>query len=214
MPSRKTKFSTNEFYHCFNRGVDKRIIFQDSEDYHYFLTALRLFNQTESLGDMRHYKQNSDPESVKQEPLVSIIAYCLNPNHFHLLLHQEAEDGITQFMRKLGTGYTMYFNKKNQRSGSLFQGQFKSVHTKSDTQLQHLFAYVTNNNIIHKITDPNKFRNSFTETTDRTSQNICNLELLDKMFVGDLKSIINKGIKHTITYRNSLEQPDKSELLE
>jgi len=76
------------------------------------------------------------------ESLVDIGAYCLMPNHFHLLLRQREEDGISRFMQKLVTGYTMYFNKKNERSGALFQGKFKSVHAHDDRYLKYVISYI------------------------------------------------------------------------
>jgi putative transposase len=75
-------------------------------------------------------------------PLVAIGAYCLMPNHFHILIREIAKDGISQFMRKLSTAYAMYFNKKYDRSGTLFQGRFKSSRVTNDNYLKYLFAYI------------------------------------------------------------------------
>jgi len=83
--------------------------------------------------------------------LVKIISYCLNPNHYHLLLEQKQEKGITSFMHKLGTSYTKYFNAKNNRSGSLFQGSYKSVPIKTDAQLFYISAYINGNPEIHPV---------------------------------------------------------------
>ena len=74
--------------------------------------------------------------------LVSLLAYTLLPNHYHLLLRQEAENGISEFMQKIGTGYTMYFNQKMERVGPLFQGRFKSVHIGEDAQFLYIPHYV------------------------------------------------------------------------
>jgi putative transposase len=81
-------------------------------------------------------------ELEKGEPLVDIGSYCLMPNHFHLLLHQRQEDGISRFMQKLTTAYTMYFNIKNKRTGVLFQGRFKSKHAAEDRYLKYLLSYI------------------------------------------------------------------------
>ena len=145
MPIRKTPLVTGEHYHCFNRGVDKRVTFIDADDFQYFLDILFLFNQLESLGDMRTYRCREKYLSLvhgKTQKLVSISSYCVNPNHFHLLLKQEVDNGITDFMRKVGTGYTMYFNKKYERTGSLFEGKFKAKHLDTDEYLKYLFSYV------------------------------------------------------------------------
>ena len=85
--------------------------------------------------------------------LVEIICYCLNPNHYHFILKQKSEKGIERFMHKIGMGYTNYFNKKYKRSGSLFQGPFKSIHIDSNEYLLHLSAYVNKNNFIHGYKD-------------------------------------------------------------
>lgn len=90
---------------------------------------------------------------VSADPLVEIIAYCLNPNHYHLILKQVSERGIEKFMHKVSTGYTNYFNKKNERSGSLFQGPFKAIHVDSNEYLLYLSAYVNRNHFIHSYED-------------------------------------------------------------
>jgi len=77
--------------------------------------------------------------------LVEIIVYCLNPNHYHIILRQVSEGGVSKFMLKLSSGYSSYFNKKNKRSGSLFQGRFKAVHIDSNEYLLYLSAYVNKN---------------------------------------------------------------------
>jgi putative transposase len=82
---------------------------------------------------------------------VEVVCYCLLPNHFHFILQQRTENGISDFMRKLSTGYTKYFNKKNERSGHLFQGAFKAVAVETDEQLLYLSGYINGNVEIHKI---------------------------------------------------------------
>jgi len=157
---RKVQFANGEYYHIYNRGVDKRDVFLDDEDYLRFLTALREFNTTEPIGSL--YEKNSKfPEAKppylrrglasgeESDALVEIVCYCLNPNHFHLILKQLQEKGISKFMLKVSTGYTMFFNNKYERSGSLFQGVFKAIHIDSNEYLLYLSAYVNGNNFIH-----------------------------------------------------------------
>ncbi|MDR3558802.1 MAG: transposase, partial [Candidatus Pacebacteria bacterium] len=84
-----------------------------------------------------------------RKPLVDIIAYCLNPNHYHFILKQNKDKGIEKFMQKLSTSHTMYFNKKYQRSGALFQGRYKSIHIDSNEYLLYLSCYVNANHFIH-----------------------------------------------------------------
>ena len=135
-----------EFYHIYNRGTDKRKIFDSRADYERFLALLYLSNTTDSIHINNHRHQGSTLverlQIERAEPLVSIAAYCLMPNHFHLLIQEHKEGGISKFMQKLITGYTMYYNIKNERSGTLFQGKFKSEHVGEDRYLKYLLAYI------------------------------------------------------------------------
>jgi len=157
---RKVQFVTEEYYHIFNRGTDKRNIFGDKYDYGRFLQSMEEFNTTEPIGSIfensfRKRTQLGNPVSklkVKEgKPLVCFVAYCLNPNHYHFILRQTAHRGIEKFMHKLGLGYTKHFNRKNRRSGVLFQGPFKGVHIDSNEYLLYVSAYVSLNNRVHKL---------------------------------------------------------------
>jgi len=150
---RKTKFATGEFYHIYNRGVDKRNIFEDPEDFWRFLESMKEFNREDAIGSL--YALNNDKEKFrgsasKNKKLVNFVAYCLNQNHYHFILEPLVEGGIQKFMHKLSTGYTMYFNDKNKRAGSLFQGRYKSIHIDSNEYLLHLSVYVNLNDKVHK----------------------------------------------------------------
>lgn len=96
-------------------------------------------------------KANLEVGSLKEkkERLVDIVAYCLNPNHYHLILKQVSEDGMPKFMKRIGIGYTGYFNHRNERSGVLFQGKYKMIHINSNEYLLYLSAYVNKNHFIH-----------------------------------------------------------------
>jgi len=128
---RKTPFVTGEYYHIYNRGVDKRVIFADEYDIQRFYDSLEEFNVLEPIGSIYENsfakKLKSPISKPKKGALISLVAHCANPNHFHLLLRQEVESGIEKLMQRMG-GYTKYFNNKNKRSGALFQGKFKSAH--------------------------------------------------------------------------------------
>lgn len=142
---RKTSFVEGEYYHLYNRGVDKRAIFSTAQDYKRFMMLLYLANTTEDVRVSNILKGSSYDEvfSLEQvKPLVSIGAFCLMPNHFHLLVTPMIDNGISRFMLKMQTGYSMYFNTKNERSGSLFQGPFKSEHVGDDVYLKYLFSYI------------------------------------------------------------------------
>lgn len=142
-----------EYYHVYNRGVDGRSITQGKFDSDRFLESLLLlFNCTELTGSIyAHTKAQSIKKKEKDLPLVEIIAYCLNPNHYHLILKQVATRGIERLMQRVGTGYTKYFNETHDRKGSLFLGPYKAVHVDSNEYLLHLSAYVNMNDGVHKL---------------------------------------------------------------
>ncbi|MFC1756695.1 transposase [Patescibacteria group bacterium] len=151
---KRLQFANNHFYHVFNRGVDKRDIFMDDKDYHRFLFSLRDFNdKNSSINLFRRVNVEDgmvsvgDPISHRikaedREPVIKIHCSCLMPNHFHLILEQLEEKGISDFMQKLGIGFTLYFNQKHERSGSLFQGRFKAILIDKDEYLNYLKQYI------------------------------------------------------------------------
>lgn len=159
MAVRKTQFAEGECYHIYNRGVDKRSIFNDREDTERFFQCMQEFNVIEPIGSLYENSFRRDQLGGKASkliaeegaPLVECIAYCLNPNHFHFILRQVVERGIEKLMQKIGTGYTMFFNNKYERSGSLFQGKFKAAHIDSNEYLLHLSSYVNLNNRVHQL---------------------------------------------------------------
>lgn len=155
---RKQILATDEYYHIYNRGVDKRDIFSEKEDVRRFIESILSFNQIDGVGSIRDLrKSQSEPKALslsvskKSEPLVAIVAYCLNPNHFHFILKQLIEGGIAKFMQKLQGGYTYYFNAKNFRSGSLLQGTFKSHLINDENYFNKTLGYVNKNYAIHTI---------------------------------------------------------------
>lgn len=132
-----------QFYHTYNRGVDKRIIFQTPGDYERFTKGLFYFNDANVLGGLHlGYLEIGASGPDLRDRLVDIISWCLMPNHFHLVLRQLQEGGISKFIQKLVSGYTTYFNIKNGRSGVLLQGAFKSKHIQTDAYLMHAVRYV------------------------------------------------------------------------
>ncbi len=141
--SRPITFSINEFYHIYNRGTDKRRIFITKNDYERFIILLYLANSKEPIRiDTRRQSFKDLFEKDRGENLVEIGAYCLMPNHFHLLLKEKTENSISLFMQKLTTAYTMYFNKKYERNGVLFQGVFKAEHLDDDNYLKYIYSYI------------------------------------------------------------------------
>ena len=156
MPARNSikKYLENSYYHIYNRGVEKRLIFQDLEDYSVFLSYLKnylIFKDVSKLQQNLSNKEITYKEKdkiVKQIRLnnfsdeITLIAYALMPNHFHFLVKQKNSGSIDTFMNSLGTRYTMYFNRKYKRVGHLYQGVYKAVNISSDEQLLHLSRYI------------------------------------------------------------------------
>lgn len=146
---------TGEYYHIYNRGVDKRDVFKNKTDLLRFIESINEFNQIETIGSIRDLRKNKTESKElagdDKEPLVSFVAYCLSPNHFHFVLKQLVNGGIAKFMQKLQGGYTYYFNAKNSRSGSLFQGTFKSHHVGNENYFNKIIGYVNKNYQVHNI---------------------------------------------------------------
>ena len=140
MSLRKNPLVPGEYYHIYNRGNSKQIIFHDKADYDRFIKILFLSNGEES------FKVNFIEKEIydfnRGALLVNIGAYCLMPNHFHLLLTQTDNGSISKFMQKLTTSYSMYYNKRREHTGTLFEGKFKSEHVDNDHYLKYLFSYI------------------------------------------------------------------------
>lgn len=148
---KKPQFTADGFYHIYNRGVEKRKVFMDKDDYFRFVHDLFEFNDKASANNLYYYRlpflksYEVRPHKIwrgKREVLVEIIAYCLMPNHFHLFLREKVDGGIVAFMQKLGTGYTMYFNQKYRRVGGLFQGTFRAALVEQQAHFLYLPHYI------------------------------------------------------------------------
>jgi putative transposase len=198
---RKTKFIIGEYYHIFNRGVDKRDIFLDKKDYERFLFIMEFLNTSDVVISVRDLKQKlsfgtefpRSLASVDSKEIVEIVCFCLNPNHFHFILRQTKENGISNFMQKIGTSYTKYFNTKNKRSGSLFQGPFKSIHIDSNEYLLYLSVYVNCNNFIHRYNKNIKSwpYTSYFDYIGEKRGKLCKKEIILDQFGGIFKNYKN-----------------------
>lgn len=146
MPSKNIVkiYTPNSYYHIYNRGIEKRVIFLDHRDFKKFLYYLKLYlspkDEILQLAQIDPGVQRFYPLNLSEE--IDLVAYALMPNHFHLLLKQTSNNGITKFMRRLSTAYVMYFNKKYDRVGSLFQNRFKACNVNSDSYILHLSRYI------------------------------------------------------------------------
>ncbi len=142
---RKIKFVPGEYYHLYSRGVEKRKIFLNTKDYERFMALLYVMNQPESFHFTNFLKKNKIGEifnEPKNKSLVSILSYTLMPNHFHILVYENKEGGISKFMSRLLTAYSMYFNTKYKRSGPLLTHPFRSQHISNEAQYLWIFSYI------------------------------------------------------------------------
>ncbi len=156
MPARNSikQYTENGYYHIYNRGVEKRQIFLDEQDYAVFLSYLKDYLTPKN--EQALMEKLSDPNTSYKErdklikllrlnnffEEITFIAYCLMPNHFHFFVKQKSGNSIDKFMQSLATRYTMYFNKKYKRVGSLFQGVYKAVMVTTETQFIYLTKYI------------------------------------------------------------------------
>jgi putative transposase len=140
MPSRNSlkEYAEDSYYHVYNRGVEKRIIFLDDDDYTVFLGLLKKYLS----GDKKDANTNNRHRFPVIGHELQLLAYCLMPNHVHLLFYQKTRDGLPKLMRRVMTGYAMYFNAKYNRVGSLFQGRYKASRINAEAYLQHISRYI------------------------------------------------------------------------
>jgi putative transposase len=138
MPSRNRNkiYDADSYYHIYNRGVNKRVIFKDKQDYAVFVTLLRRYLDKEHFKD----RWGREYESLREE--IELLAFCLMPNHFHLLIYQHDPQGITHLMHRVSSAYSIYFNKKHKRTGHLFQERFKASSIVQDNYLLHISRYI------------------------------------------------------------------------
>ena len=205
---RKIKFQTGEYYHIYNRGVDRRGIFECAKDFVRFLRSMREMNNNSGYGQRDYEKRKICKDEklsfgypklsfVGMPKLVEVTSYCLNQNHYHFLVKALADNGIEKFMHKLGTGYTKYFNQKYKRSGSLFQGTYKAVHVKQYSYLLKLLVYVNCNYEIHNFGKAeNWIWSSYLDSIGERNGILCNFDIILENFktVGEFKKFCDEVI--------------------
>ncbi len=213
---RKTLFVNGEYYHIFNRGADKRVVFSGRDLFARFLQGMKEFNTTVPIGSIyensfrKKHKLKLGNSVSKFEPeqkkLVSVVCYCLNTNHYHFILQQLEDRGIEKFMHRLGVGYTKYFNQKYKRTGVLFEGPFKAIHVDSNEYLLHLSAYVNFNNRVHRLGN-RVSKSSWEEYTGRGD--FCEKEII----LGQFKNITEYKDFAFDALRTMQERKDMEKLL-
>ena len=150
---RKDPLVTGLYYHIYNRGVDKRDIFMNKADLDRFALSVKEFNTVRPIGSIKDLmlEKKEDSGVGHPNPLVSIVCFCFNPNHFHFIVKQEVDGGISEFFKRLLGGYTSYFNLIYKRSGALFQGRFKSNLIDDNAYFLKIRPYVHLNYLVHDI---------------------------------------------------------------
>ncbi|HPJ80228.1 MAG TPA: transposase [Candidatus Portnoybacteria bacterium] len=229
MAIKRPQLVNDEIYHVIIRGVGDAKIFKDQNDYYRMIFSLYEFNTTKPIEIRNRRKEARERKYGGQSSvnlfvdiddrnlLVEILAFCFMPNHIHLLLRQIRNNGITKFMRKVGTGYSGYFNRRYDRRGHLFQSRFQAVHVKTNDQLQIVFVYIHANPV--SLVEP-KWKEVGVKNTNKIIKFIENykwssyLDYFDKKnfpsltsreFLGNVigknekcKKFVNDWIKHNI----------------
>ena len=188
---RKTPLVTDNIYHVFNRGVNKNEIFFSEKDYKRFLLVARhyktknnKFSYERSNNDPVSLVSSMDPTGINIQPKAEILAYCFMPNHFHFLIKQLNDGGITSYMRHFMNSYAHYVNIKYKRVGPLFQGRFRSVLVESDEQLLHVSRYIHLNPLVSSLVSDLKdylWSSYFTYVQNR-EDDLCNPSLILSSF--------------------------------
>lgn len=202
MPGRSTALVNGEIYHVYNRGNEKRDIFTQYRDYKRFRQTFYYYQFAGpkprlSISSLNSFQPNP------QQKLVEILCFCLMPNHFHLLVKQLKDNGISVFMSQISNSYTKYFNIKYNRVGALLQGAFKSVLVESDEQLVHVSRYIHLNPVVSGICKmPEDYSwSSFNEYA--IAESICLTSLILGMFPSLDKYV--QFTKDQIDYGTTLE---------
>ena len=209
MPAKNSRklYAADSFYHLYNRGVERRIIFMDAQDYAVFTSYLKTYllpkdiKQLHSIIANPEYKWPKKDQALKLLRLnnftdtLRLVAYCLMPNHFHLLLKQTEDTTIDRFMNSICTRFTMYFNRKYKRVGTLFEGVYKAVLVETDEQLLYLSKYIHRNPLdlilqgeaLQNMQNLRDYKYSsyrvYLESTASTNQEVYNFKWLHPEFI-------------------------------
>ncbi|MAJ97629.1 hypothetical protein CL644_01995 [bacterium] len=212
--SRSIPFEINETYHVYNRGIEKRVTFESEPDYIRMMLLLLVANSSHPVtirNLLRNYQGRTlvqlakiFKEEVPEDKIVDVLAYCLMPNHIHLVLSQRVEGGISKYLQKVLTAYTMYFNKKYERTGVLFQGTTKSQHIDDESQYLHIFDYVHKNPI-------SLIQSDWKEKGVRDKKKV--LTFLEEYQYGSYRDFTNeKSVTRSILALNEIENLDNIKL--
>ena len=151
---RLIRIAPGEHYHIFNRAVNKQVIFHEIGDYARFLFLILYFQSPINFPQIgrlvKQFVKSSAFDIMNEDEIikkrrVELVAFCIMPNHFHLIIKESDEGGITSYMQRVLTSYSKYYNTKYEKSGHVFQGPYQAVHISNNRQLLHLSAYIHRN---------------------------------------------------------------------
>ncbi len=197
---RKINFVPGEYYHIVNRGVHKQKLFIDTRDYSRFLFLILYFQSPESfinIGRFASYFVKHRVFNISEKTYTKIIrerevnlhAFCIMPNHFHLLISEEVEGGISRYLQRVQNSYGKYFNTRYSKSGHVFEGPFRAVLIEDNEQLLHTSAYIHRNPIEMKRTQNEYEQYPWSSYLDYTTENRWKLCLDDKPIAEQFDSI-------------------------
>ena len=208
-----------EFYHIYNRGMQKQAIFESDRDRLRFLFLLLSFQGKDTIQNvsrtLKKFVQSSTlnitgdfVKEILKDRTVELVVFCLMPNHFHLILCEKKEGGIAKYMQRVLTAYTKYFNTRHNKTGHLFQGSYKSVHIESDEQLMYTSAYIHKNPI-----ELMEWKNKFDKYPWSSYQDFILINRWDDLLSRDILLARYSDLKGNDSYRKFVETSPAKENL-
>lgn len=213
--NRKLIFANDEIYHVFNRGIEKRPVFTNKWELDRAIVTLNFYRFAKlpiKLSKFLVLPQKKQQELLKtveknNEKLIEIISFCLMPNHFHLMLKQKIENGISIFVSNFANSYTKYFNTKHDRIGPLFQGIFKAVRIESDEQFIHVSRYIHLNPVSSFLIKPESLEtykwSSYIEFVGNLNRGFVNKDAILDLFSS--RAAYKKFVLDQIGYAQQIE---------
>ena len=212
---RKVVFANEGIYHIFNRSIEQRPVFTTKREYNRATLTFDFYRfKSPPLRLAKFLQLEKTAREIffinlkKADKQVEIISYCLMPNHFHFLLRQTSENGITKFLSNFANSYTRYFNTKQKRKGPLFEGIFKAVYIETDEQLIHVSRYIHLNPIASFLIKENDLDfypwSSFPEFLNESTDVICNKSTILNFFPSKKK--YRQFVHDRIDYAQKLEK--------
>jgi len=201
MSYRRTPLVIGEYYHVFNRGVARQPTFLSRFDYKYALESLAYYQVVNPVIPLSRFRETSEEDRgnyldtiLNMPRYVDIVAFVFMPNHFHMLLKQNEESGVSTFLSKFTNSYTRYFNVKHQRVGPLFQGRFKSVHIETTEQLLHVSRYIHLNPLVSGVVREEEVKryewSSLSDYLQASSKKCVLLPVLETFPKGDYEKFV------------------------